>query len=192
MADWETYAKVHAKRKPREQLVRAVTFCNTKELALDLGAGTLIESTYLLEAGFAHVTSIDSSPQSKEFAAHIDSEKFTLVNESFNDFKFEPHSYDLINAQFALPFHGQKDFGIFIGNIINSLKPGGIFVGQLFGNRDEWNKPDTKLTFQTKEEAQKLLSPLELIEFIEEEKEGTTAAGAMKHWHVFHIIARKT
>lgn len=192
MANWETYAKVHANRKPREQLVRAVSLCTTKDSALDLGAGTLVESTYLLEAGFAHVTAVDSSPQSKEFATYINAENFSLINESFNNFTFETNIYDLINAQYALPFHGQKDFDIFINQIIQSLKPEGVFVGQLFGDRDEWNKPDTKLAFQTKEEAQKLLSPLELIEFIEEEKEGTTAAGATKHWHVFHFIARKS
>lgn len=191
MTNWETYAKVHANRKPREQLVRAVAFCDTKESALDLGAGTLVESMYLLEAGFVYVTAVDSSPQSKEFASHIDSDKFTLVNESFNNFVFETNTYDFINAQYALPFHGQKDFNIFIDQIIQSLKPGGVFVGQLFGNRDEWNKSDTKLAFQTKEEAWGILSSLELIEFVEEEKEGATAAGTTKHWHVFHFIARK-
>jgi hypothetical protein len=33
--------------------------------------------------------------------------------------------------------------------------------------------------------------PFEIIEFIEEEKEGSTAAGTNKHWHVFHFIVRK-
>lgn len=191
MGNWETYAKVHMNRKPREQLVRAVTFCTTKNYALDLGAGTLIESIYLLESGFEHVTAVDSSPQSVESAKHIDSEKFNLVNQSFNEYGFDVNTYDLINAQFALPFHGQKNFAVFIESILLSLKSGGVFVGQFFGERDEWNKPETKLAFQTKEEVLDLLKDTEILEFVEEEKEGSTAAGSMKHWHVFHFIARK-
>jgi hypothetical protein len=36
-----------------------------------------------------------------------------------------------------------------------------------------------------------LLFGLELLEFIEEEKDGMQANGQEKHWHVFHFIARK-
>lgn len=191
MADWSTYAKVHANREPREQLVRAVEFCKEKKSALDLGAGTLIESMYLLGAEFEHVTAVDSSPQSAEFAKQIESEKFTLSNVSFQDVAFEPDAYDLVNAQYALPFYGKEGFSSFIQQIISSLKTGGILVGQFFGERDEWNKPDGKLAFQSKEKVLNLLKDLEIIEFVEEEKEGSTAAGTMKHWHVFHVIGRK-
>ncbi len=192
MANWETYAKVHATRKPREQLVRAVEICPDRNSALDLGAGTLIESKYLLEAGFDQVTAVDSSPQSKEFAMCITSAKFTLANVPFQDFTLVPNTYDLINAQYALPFYGKDGFAAFMKNCVVSLKREGIFVGQLFGDRDQWNTPDAALAFQTKEEAQNMLSDLELIEFVEEEKDGTTAVGTPKHWHVFHFIAQKS
>jgi SAM-dependent methyltransferase len=122
MADWETYAKVHAKRKPREQVVRAVTFCTEKMSALDLGAGTLIESAYLLEVGFEQVSAVDSSPQSIEFATQLDSPKFSLINKGFHDFTFQQDTYDLINAQYALPFYGPKGFSAFIQLIVLSLK----------------------------------------------------------------------
>lgn len=121
----------------------------------------------------------------------IYTEKFKLANVAFQDFTFEPNIYDLINAQYALPFYGKDNFEDFIASIITALKSHGIFVGQFFGVNDGWNKPHAKLAFQTKEEIGKMLSGLELIEFIEEEKEGTTAAGTMKHWHVFHFIAKK-
>lgn len=191
MSEWETYFKKHASRQPREQLIRAVSFCSSKGEALDLGAGTLVESAFLLQEGFSHVTAVDSSPQSIEFAKHLDPEKFTLKTESFADFILTPNTYDLIDAQFALPFHGPENFESFIKNIIDSLKHGGIFVGQFFGVRDEWNVPGKKMAFQTKEEVTDLLSNLETIEFIEEEKDGQTAAGNMKHWHVFNFIVRK-
>jgi len=191
MSDWDTYYKKHASRKPREQLVRAVSFCKDKYFALDLGAGTLVESAFLLESGFEKVTAVDNSPQTKSFAETFDAKRFTLVNSSFQDFDFKENQYDLVNAQYALPFHGLKDFSLFIQKIKNSLKSEGIFVGQFFGTKDEWNTSDTKLTFQTKEEVEELLSGLEIIEFSEEEKDGGTASGSQKHWHVFHFISRK-
>lgn len=47
------------------------------------------------------------------------------------------------------------------------------------------------MTFQTKEEARNLLSELEVVLFEEKENDRLTAAGKMKHWHVFDFIARK-
>lgn len=191
MSDWNTYFQKHAKRKPREQLVRAVSFCMSKKQSLDLGPGTLVESAFLLETGFGHVTAVDSSPQSVEFSRYFDPQKFKLETKRFNDFTFVPNTYDLINAQYALPFHGKEKFEEFIFDIKDSLKQGGVFVGQFFGTNDEWNVSGSKLAFQTKEEAQSMLGDMEIIEFQEEEKEGSTALGNMKHWHVFHVIARK-
>lgn len=191
MKDWNAYYKNHAGRKPREQLVRAASLCVEKNSALDLGAGTLVESAFLVENSFKKVVAVDSSPETKAFAVTLDPEKFELTVSSFQGFDFKENQYDLVNAQYALPFHGPENFLVFIQKIKSSLKLGGIFVGQFFGVRDEWNNPDTKLAFQTKEEGKELLSGLEIIEFVEEEKDGRTAAGAEKHWHVFHFIARK-
>lgn len=191
MSDWETYYKEHINRKPKEQLIRAVSFCGNKDSALDLGAGTLVESIFLLKSNFKKVTAMDSSPQSEVFAKKIRSENFSFILSSFKDFKFEENSYDLINAQYALPFYGKEGFSLFIKNVIDSLKTGGIFVGQFFGVEDEWNTSDSKLSFQTEDEFRKLLNSLEIIDFSEEKKRGNTAAGKQKHWHVFHFIARK-
>jgi len=35
-----------------------------------------------------------------------------------------------------------------------------------------------------------LLNDIKVVEFTEEDKMGNTAAGIMKHWHVFHVIAQ--
>jgi hypothetical protein len=43
----------------------------------------------------------------------------------------------------------------------------------------------------TEEKAHELLKDMESISFAEDEKDDKTAKGDMKHWHVFHIIARK-
>lgn len=161
-------------------------------MALDLGAGTLVESKFLLDSGFNKVVAVDSSPEIKKFAESINDDRLeTLVN-PFRDLVLSPDEFDLISAQYALPFYGPKGFDDFIVELVSSLKAGGVFVGQFFGERDGWNTPDSKLAFQTKEEAMALLKNLKVEEFIEEEKDGTTAAGEAKHWHVFHFIATKS
>jgi hypothetical protein len=38
---------------------------------------------------------------------------------------------------------------------------------------------------------ERLLAPFAVEHFGEDEHEGTTANGTPKHWHLFHIIARK-
>lgn len=191
MSDWCTYYKTHAVRAPREQTKRAAALCVDKEHALDLGAGTLIESVFLLENGFKKVTAVDSSEETKGFAEGLDSERFTLEVSAYQDFVFLRNAYDFINAQYALPFHGPDNFEDFIERIKDSIKLKGFFVGQFFGINDDWHKGGRDLAFQTKEEAMELLSGLEIIEFNEEEKEGQTALGKAKHWHLFHFIAKK-
>lgn len=191
MFDWKNYYKKHASRKTREQVVRAVALCLVKDHALDLGAGTLIESKFLLKSGFKKVTAVDNSLETKAFAKKFDPKKFSLRISDFRDFNFSKNKYNFINAQYALPFYGPKNFKNFMKKIKDSLKSGGIFTGQLFGINDEWNVQGKEMAFQTKDQALKLLSGLKIIEFKEEEKDGKTASGISKHWHIFHFIAEK-
>ncbi len=191
MRNWKIYFKKHEKRKPREQLVRAVAFCKNKTSALDLGAGNLVESKFLTQKGF-NVVAIDNAPEVKKFAQKIHSKKLKLENVSFQEFDFPVKTFDIVNAQFALPFYGKKNFSTFVKKIVNSLKPNGIFVGQLFGDRDSFKKiRKSDLAFHTKKEVLAILSGFKILEFMEEEKEGTVVSGKKRHWHVFHFIARK-
>ncbi len=191
MTDWETYYNQHLSRSPRSIVVRAVSHSKNKDKALDIGAGTLVESKFLLDSGFSKVVAIDSSPEIENFAKAINDKRLEVHVNPFQDLVLATEDYDLISAQYALPFYGPKGFEEFIAKLISSLKIGGIFVGQFFGERDGWNNGTKNMAFQTKEEAQKLLEDLSLIEFTEEEKDGKVASGEDKHWHVFHFIGVK-
>ncbi len=191
MTDWQTYYKQHLHRPPRPILVKAVSLCKSKGVALDLGAGTLVESKFLLGSGFNKVIAVDSSAEIKEFAKGITDEMLEVKVTSFQDMELLPDTYDLITAQFALPFYGTEGFDEFVAKLISSLRVGGVFVGQFFGERDGWNNTDRNMAFQTKDQALELLKDLNLVEFVEEEKDGTVATGEAKHWHVFHFIAAK-
>jgi len=176
---------------PRPLLVEALKYLENKDAALDLGAGALNDSKYLLTLGFGSVTAVDMDPASKEKASKISFAGFTFVQSTYADFKFPKDTYDLVNAQYALPFNPPETFSEVLERVKASMKERGVFVGQFFGNRDSWNVKGSKTTFHTIEEAKEHLRSLELIEFREEEGDGPTALGSNKHWHIFHFIAVK-
>ncbi|MFH0804716.1 MAG: hypothetical protein V1916_00810 [Patescibacteria group bacterium] len=120
----------------------------------------------------------------------MQSSKIQCSISSFADFQFPASTYDIAAALYALPFTPPDTFSKVFSSIWQSLVPRGIFCGQLFGVRDDWHTNNT-MTFHTEAQARLLLAGAEIISFTEEERDGTTAAGTPKHWHVFHIIARK-
>ena len=184
--DWEPYHKQTDERKPSPLLVEAVAFVPNKGRVLELGAGALVDSKYLLDAGFTNVVALDI-----EKFGDLPNERFSFVQDSFEEFDFPQDSFNLITAQFSLPFVAPNDFALVWKNIKNSLIVGGIFSGQLFGTHDSWNEHGD-MNFLTKEDVEKLLDGMEVIKLKEEEYDGKTAAGDTKHWHVFHVIARKS
>ena len=191
---WKKYYKKHEKRKPREQLVRAVSFCINKQNALDLGSGTMIESKYLAKKKF-DVVAIDHSSDTLKYTKNLN-KKIDFKNISFQEYNYPKNTFDLINSQFSLHLYGKKGFNAFIKKIKKSLKPKGIFVAQFLGVKDSWNTesvpfPAYDYVFHTKRQALDLLSDLKILEFTEEDKNGKTVLGKAKHWHVFYFIAQK-
>lgn len=63
--------------------------------------------------------------------------------------------------------------------------------GSIVGDKDEWVQ-NKNMTFHKREDAEKLVSVFEILSFEEEEQDKPTAAGDMKHWHVFHFIVKKS
>lgn len=185
--DWETFYSLTKDRPPWPLLVRAVSLLPRKERALDLGAGAGRDTHYLLEQGF-QVTAVDSDPHAVAMLRSLQAGNLRVVQASFEEFAFE--TYDLINAQFALPFVSPRRFREVFERVKRALKPGGMFVGQFFGIHDQWNTPEHEMTFLTREQAEEVLQDLDIIELNEEEVDGHVADGSPKHWHTFHIIAR--
>lgn len=186
MSKWQSYYDDTKDRQPAKILVEALSFVANKNRALDLGAGALTDSKYLLSLGF-EVVAVDQ----ERFSDQIDDDKFSFVQSSYGDYEFTENSFDLISAQFSLPFNGADGFEVLWQKIISSLKSGGIFVGQLFGLNDEWNNSETKLVFHSKKQVEDLLAGLEILKLVEIERDGKLASGEPKHWHLFNIIIRK-
>lgn len=191
-SSWKNYHEnTSGDYPPRPFLAKALNYVTNKEEALDLGAGALNDCKFLLKEGFGHITVVDVEDSVKERVADLADNRVDAQVTSFDEFKFSENKYDLVNAQYSLPFHGEEGFDALFKKITLSLKQDGIFTGNLFGENDTWNDGSGRLVFHSKDEVLKLLKDLEVIEFFEEEKDSTTVSGIFKHWHILNFIARK-
>lgn len=100
-----------------------------------------------------------------------------------------PH-VDLVNASFSLPFCPPRELSALWTWIAARIRPGGRFAGQIFGDRDTWAQV-RKTTGVPRSTVNRMFTDFVFEELREEEKDDRTTMGELKHWHVFHIVARK-
>lgn len=193
-AGWAAYYDKLRDRPPRRTLLAALDGFGTTPaaaLALDLGCGDGRDTIEMLRRGW-RVIAVDAEPealrqlQARTLPAGGD---VTPVNARLEEVPV-PLGVQLINSSFAMPLCEPEAFRDLWSRIREGLPSGGRFSGQWYGPRDSWvGRPG--LTFLGREEALALLEGLELEMFEEEESDGVTPRGKPKHWHIFHIVARK-
>ncbi len=161
-------------------------------LAIDLGCGQGRDTIELLARGW-RVLAIDGHPEGLRRLlaqpALVATPRLTMRLATFEDPGDLPAA-QLVNASFSLPFCPPSRFDELWAQVRAAMLPGGRFCGQFFGERDSWAKlPDR--SHQTRAEVMALLDGLEIEHFEEDEKEAADAEGREKHWHVFHVVARR-
>ena len=215
--DWPRYFRNVANKPPRETLIEAVERFEQEAaaagagndeiagdggtgLAIDLGCGEGRDTAELLRRGW-RVLAIDGHELAIELVRHRPDIRSLFADNpkraaALDARVVQMESIDelptcqLLNASFSLPFCPPDRFDRLWSVIVESIVPGGRFSGQLFGDRDEWAKlPDR--SHQSRSKVLDLLSPFEIESLREEERDGETTEGIVKHWHVFHIVARK-
>lgn len=192
MQSWSEFFELSKNNAPSSLLETAIRLAPEREHALDLGAGSLKDSKFLLSMGFRHVTAIDKEPTIKKYADKIPATTLKIQIKKLENLRLKTNHYDLINASYSLPFTKPPHLPALVGQIISALKPGGIFCGQFFGPKDSWNIPENPQSFTDRRVVKKLLSALEIIYFREERRDAKTIDGELKHWHLFHVIAKKS
>jgi len=194
--DWAAYYAKTGDRPPRATLMLALDLFDMEpgdapRFAVDLGAGSGRDVIEMLRRGW-HVLAIDAEPDAIEFlTARSDLPPGTTLRGEVA--RFEDATWpdcDLVNSSFALPLCAPKEFERVWRRIESSLRPGGRFSGQLYGERDSWAGRDG-MTFHTRADVEALLAGFEIERLEEEEDDSTTPRGEAKHWHVFHIVARR-
>ncbi len=187
-APWRRYFD-HAGDDSRETLRDAIRRFETPGLAVDLGCGTGRDTAELLRAGWS-VVAIDGEQEAIDRLHELvgdQGDRLTTLVARFDDATWPV--CDLVNASFSLPFCPPDRFDDLWRRIVDSIRPGGRFSGQLFGDRDAW--AGTGITVQTRAEVEELLRPFEVERLEEVDEDGSTLLGTPKHWHLFHVVARK-
>jgi SAM-dependent methyltransferase len=191
--DWTGYYDAQDGREPREVLLQVLGSFEREHrvgTAVDLGCGDGTDSVELLSRGW-EVLSIDAEEDAirrvrQLVPEDLASRSTTVVSPM--ELARLPAS-DLIFASFSLPFCPPEAFPDLWLRIRAALRPGGRFAGELFGDRDTWAS-DPTMTFHDVDAARSRFDGMEVESFVEEEEDGDAFSGP-KHWHVFHVIARR-
>lgn len=195
-AKWMQYYQAVEGRPPRPTLIKALEYHAQApdalpKFAVDLGCGDGRDTVELLNRGW-RVLAIDGEPEAiARLRQRSDCRRTHLETrvQRFEDLTLPP-DISLVNASFCLPFCPPNQFPDLWDEIVATLAPGRRFCGQLFGDQDSW-AAYTDITHHHRAQINQLLEPF-TIEWLDEENHpGQTALGEEKHWHIFHIVARK-
>ncbi|HTE81771.1 MAG TPA: class I SAM-dependent methyltransferase [Reyranella sp.] len=189
---WAAYYEKLRDRPPRRTLLAALdAFGKTPAdaLAIDLGCGDGRDIIEILRRGWS-VVAVDAEPEAlHQLAARELPGTMTPIVARLEEVPL-PLGMQLVNSSFAMPLCEPERFHELWTRIREELPAGGRFSGQWYGPRDSWaGRPG--ITFLERDQAMALLDGLEVEMFEEEEADSVTPRGNPKHWHIFHIVARK-
>jgi SAM-dependent methyltransferase len=189
---WAAYYQQLRDRPPRRTLLAALdAFGETPAdaLAIDLGCGDGRDIIEILRRGWS-VVAVDAEPEAlRQLAARELPGTITPIVARLEEVPL-PLGVQLVNSSFAMPLCAPERFHELWSRIREELPAGGRFSGQWYGPRDSWvDRPG--ITFLERNQAMGLLDGLDIEMFEEEEADSVTPRGNPKHWHIFHIVARK-
>ena len=204
--DWPAYFDAVADQPPRDTLLRALDATANDHagrmaelFAIDLACGEGRDTREILRRSQPwRVFAVDNSDDAlARLGASLPQESRARVRTACCPLEevparadMLPGTADLINASFALPFCHEDHFPALWAWIVRTLRPGGRFAGQLFGDRDEWAAVNPRRHF-SRGQVLALLGWFDVEHFDEAEKTGSDALMATKRHHLFHIVAVK-
>ena len=186
MKDWKDYQE---RTYNNEVCKLLIYFLNNYRInnSIDLGCGSGNETVYMLNHGIK-VLAVDRQLNEQYILDRVDDsikENATFLEHEFEN--IELPKTDAITAFFSISFCNPKYFDDLWDTIYNSLNKDGYFVGQLFGDRDDWKDNPSINTF-TIEQVKKYLQKYKIIKLDEIEY---IRKSDNKKWHYYNIIAQK-
>jgi SAM-dependent methyltransferase len=178
-----TYAALRAHGRPNPLVVEAMEHVGCRAgRALDIGAGPLNDTRYLLRQGFA-VDAVDPDPLSRDMASALIDGSLNFMHGKVEHLTLEPSTYQFAVSIHALPFVARAALERVARSIARCCT--------LFGTDDGWAVKRPRMTFLARAEVLALFAGLESIALEEERYWGTDAHDRPKRWHVFRCIFRK-
>ncbi|WP_405063338.1 methyltransferase domain-containing protein [Kribbella sp. NBC_01505] len=187
-SDWTPYVELTTGDAPRPFYLRTVELVDQVGTAVDLGFGAGNEVLDLLQRGW-QVHAVDSSTAALAELARRADGLAGLTLERSELWEAQPPAADYVHAGFSLFFAPPERFAEVWAVVTRAVRPGGIFAGQLLGERDTW-ADEPGLTVHTEAEVRELLAEWDVLELKSVELDGRAMSGP-KHWHRFDIVARR-
>lgn len=186
MKDWKEYQNKSYNKEVCE-LLKVFLDEYKVATAIDLGCGSGNETVYMIKQGI-DVLAIDRQINKEFILDRLNDkqrEKVAFLKKEFEDVKLI--KVDVITAFFSIPFCNPKYFNQLWDKIYEAINDNGYFVGQLFGDRDDWKDVPLINTFAIEEVKEYLkkykIIKLEEVEYIRKLDN--------KRWHYYNIIAQK-
>ena len=134
MKKWKAYYE-RVGKKPNSLVVETLKdFVVSRSVALDLGAGNLRDSRFMLGQGFSRVVAVDSSKESLAFKT----DNIELYIMPIETFRPEMDVFDFASCCNTLFFLTPEQIVEVIQNVKKGLRSGGIFVCNVLGKEDDW------------------------------------------------------
>jgi hypothetical protein len=193
-SDWAAFYRATIGREPRPLFAKGMAALGNAKVgpgqAIEIGFGDGTETLALLAAGW-RVLAIDPAPAAAEVlrsqVPESAADRLTITSAPAERVGLPP--FDLLYAGYSLPFLDPAMFPRFWDGVRSGLRPGGFLVVNFFGVRDSWAGRDG-MSFLELEAVQRLIDGLDVLAIDEEDQDGESFLGP-KHWHVFHVIARR-
>lgn len=175
-------------------------------LALDIGCGSGKNTSILVRKGF-NVDAIDINPDAVQNLITLKNVNIKTID--IRNYQFTAKQYDIILANFVLDFMKTDEIKNVIINIITALNKNGIFYFSVFSTSDPFykrlhgkikeiekntyyiEKAQTYRHFFTRDELEKLLKPLEIVEVEQNDIDDFDEKFGSHRHNIIELIAKK-
>lgn len=182
--NWSKYHKNTFQTTPNYLAVYLVNH-HSFETVIDLGCGSGNDSVYFARKG-KKVLAMDGYLNEEYILSRLTKREIKRVQTQkvFFEEVLLP-KVDCIYSVFSLPFCNPCHFAILWNYIVQTLEPGGLFAGNLFGERDSHAK-DSKVNVFSEKEVKELLKDFVIIKWKEQEYDKESM-----HFHYYDFVAVK-
>lgn len=189
-ATWEQFLRTQPETP--NPLVAAVLdeYQVRRSIALDLGAGNLRDSKFLLRRGFARVVAVDGSASVQHYATR----GVEIHNQPVHAFRPEDSTIDFAVCMNTFYYCSPAEVLRTMRNVFLGLRSGGMFVVNVLGNEQK-TFPTVPTAQFTKPELLSLCDRFTVIRLIEDrealEWQVVDGVWRMTHSHKLKIVLRK-
>ncbi|MFA5889199.1 MAG: class I SAM-dependent methyltransferase [Candidatus Paceibacterota bacterium] len=191
MNQWEAYNRVVG-NVPNSIVVHTLNdFVTRRSASLDLGAGNLRDSKFLLGQGFTKVVAVDSSKKSLAFLT----EGIELHFAPIETFMPEKNTFDFVLSCNTLFYLTPEQIADIFQNVLVGLRSGGVFACNVLGKEDDWVVQGQQVSSFSEETLMALATGFDVLGTGEGKNRGQAldSLGVLgrKYWHQLSIVAQK-